>query len=131
MKESVGGAMMLQIMASFMVIYILFMAGIMKYASVYKAKNTMVEYIERTKVGLDCSNYRAKLGDLGYDGQFSVVAHDSSDLGKTYYTITLVSKIQLVPGLIESNIPISGETRLIDSSISIAEVDLNMKTTTC
>ena len=131
MKESVGGAMMLQIMASFMIIYILFMAGIMKYASVYKAKNTMVEYIERSKVPLECSNYRTKLADLGYDGRFTVVAHETPDLGKTYYTITLVSKIQLVPGLIESDIPISGETRLIDSDIIIREVDFNMKNATC
>ena len=124
MKESVGGALMLQIMASFMIIYILFMAGIMKYASVYKAKNVMVEYIERSQVTLDCSNYKAKLSELGFDGDFSIVSHVNSGLGKTYYTITLKSKIELVPGLMGA---VSGETKLIDSDIDIKEATFNMK----
>lgn len=122
---------MLQIMASFMVIYILFMAGIMKYASVYKAKNTMVEYIERTKVGLGCQKYKDKLSELGYDGKFTIVAHPNEELGKTYYTISLESKISLIPGMMEANVPISGETRLIDSNIDINEANIDMKRGTC
>jgi len=131
LKDSIGGALLLQIMASFMIIYILFLSGIMKYASVYKAKNTMVEFVERSNITLECSNYRKKLKELGYDGKFSVVAHRNDDLGKTYYTITLASKMQIVPGLLETNIPISGETRMIDSSIDIKEVDIDMKKAVC
>jgi len=122
---------MLQIMASFMVIYILFMAGIMKYSSVYKAKNTMVELIEREKEGLECGDYYSKLSGLGYDGKFTVEAHVNNELGKTYYTVSLESKISLIPGLMEANVPISGETRLIDSNIAIDEASIDMKKGRC
>ncbi len=126
MKESVGGAMMLQIMASFMIIYILFMAGIMKYASVYRAKNAMVEFVERSQVTLDCSNYKAELSRFGFDGTFKIEPHVNDGLGKTYYTITLISKIELVPGLMGAEFPISGETKLIDSDIDIKQAEFKM-----
>jgi hypothetical protein len=95
------------------------MAGIMKYASAYKGKNAIVELIENTSEAVECSEYKDILLGNGYDGTFSVEQHKNTDIGKSYYTVTLNSDITLIPGLLNIKIPIVGETKLIDSNISI------------
>ena len=66
-----------------MITYILFMAGIMKYASAYKGKNAIVELIENTSEAVECSEYKDILLGNGYDGTFSVEQHKNTDIGKT------------------------------------------------
>lgn len=123
MKESIGGTLLLNLMLFFMITYILFMAGIMKYASAYKGKNAIVELIENTSEAVECSEYKEILLGNGYDGTFSVEQHKNSDIGKSYYTITLNSDITLIPGLLNIKIPIVGETKLIDSNIGITSTN--------
>ena len=102
-----------------MITYILFMAGIMKYASAYKGKNTIIELIENTTEKVECAEYKEILLGNGYNGTFSVEQHLNSEIGKSYYTVTLNSDIALIPGLLDIKIPIVVETKMIDSNIEI------------
>ncbi len=123
MKESIGGTLLLNLMLFFMITYILFMAGIMKYASAYKGKNAIVELIENTTESVQCSEYKDILLSNGYDGLFSVEEHHNSKVGKSYYTVTLNSNITLIPALLNIQIPIVGETKMIDSNIDITSTN--------
>ena len=47
MRESIGGTMLFWIVLFFLSIFITFLAFVMKYARVYRMKNSIINYIER------------------------------------------------------------------------------------
>ncbi len=100
------------------------MAGIMCYASAYRAKNSIVELIERTTVGTSCGEYMQILKENGYSDEFYVTKHENEHIGKSYYTVELRPEIKIIPGLFVITVPIVGETKLIDSKYPISEASV-------
>ena len=137
MKESIGGTLLLNLMLFFMVIYILFMAGIMKYASAMKAKNAIVEIIENARTDVTCNDYKQALVDGGYGGTFVIEEHKveyPNSISKNFYTVRLTSDIPVLPGILSFKIPIVGETKMIDPGIKIAHTsgqEITVLTGTC
>ena len=124
MKESIGGTLLLNLMVFFIIVYIFFMAGIMCYASAYRAKNSVVELIERTQEGTSCGEYMQILKENGYSDAFYVTKHENEHIGKSYYTVELIPEIKVIPGLFVIRVPVVGETRLIDSKYQISEASV-------
>ena len=126
MKDAVGGAFLLHLMAFFMVIYIAFMTAMLMYVQVYKAKNATIEYIENTtdtEVTLcELAKYMSDYG-LSPGGQFSITKHENTNLGKKYYTVSLLLEISILPNIspLALRIPITGETKLIPEDIKIED----------
>ena len=116
--------MLLNLMLFFMITYILFMAGIMRYASAFKAKNALVQMVENATEEVSCEDYKVKLTEIKFDGEFSVEKHHDETKGQSYYTIIINSDMPLIPGLLNIKIPIVGETRQIkDSDVKIAHTN--------
>ena len=137
MKESIGGTLLLNLMLFFMIIYILFMAGIMKYASAMKSKNAIIDIIENARTEVTCTDYKQTLANDGYGGAFIVEEHKveyPNSISKNFYTVTLTSDIPVLPGILTFKIPIVGETKMIDPGIKIAHTNgqpITVLTGTC
>ena len=56
MREAVGGGLLMYLIIPFLVIFIVFMAFIMKYASAYRAANYIVTQIESCQGYKDCKS---------------------------------------------------------------------------
>lgn len=126
MKESIGGALMLHLMTFFLVVYIFFLAVIMSYAQIYKAKNATIELLERTTESLTSKDICLNLLKNGADseGYLAITRHQNTNLGKSYYSVDIVTKMTIMPiGKLTFDIPISGETKLISDDISIPSTD--------
>lgn len=129
MKDAVGGALLLHLMAFFMVVYIAFMTAMLMYVQVYKAKNSAIEYIENTREDLsacDLATYMSEHG-LSPGGKFFITKHENSNLGKNYYTVGLLLEIAILPDMapLALRIPIIGETKLIPEEINIEDTSGN------
>ena len=46
MREAIGGTMLMQIVLVFLIVYIMFMAVVINYGRVFRAKNNLITYIE-------------------------------------------------------------------------------------
>ena len=114
---------MLHLMTFFLVVYIFFLAVIMSYAQVYKAKNATIEMIERTEKSVTDSDLCSVLVENGADpgGYIAITRHQNTNLGKSYYSVDMFLKLSIIPigSLMTFNIPISGETKLISDEIEI------------
>lgn len=51
MRDAFGGTFMIQIFIVFILIYICFTAVALNYAKAFKAKNTIIEYLENNEIG--------------------------------------------------------------------------------
>ena len=128
MRDSIGGTMLFWIVLFLFSIFIIFIAFIIKYARVYKIKNSMVNYIERNE-GID-SHENFDLMLLKYDyptnGQYKVCRYMLKNGG--YYTLTLYSRTEfpLIGQFISLNIAIKGETKTIKTGTKIKNVDDTM-----
>jgi hypothetical protein len=113
------------------------MAGIMKYASAMKAKNSIVDMIENAKKEVTCADYKEALSNSGYGGGFVIEEHEveyEDSITKNFYTVTLTSDIPILPGILTFKIPIVGETKMIDPGIKIAHTNgqaITVLTGTC
>ena len=106
MRESIGGTML------FWIVFITFMASIIKYARVYKVKNNVINYIERME-GVDSSSEVAgKLSEYGYNYDYVLCRYNPSDFGGYYYLkVYAVFEVPIVGW--KFDLPITGETRTI------------------
>lgn len=118
---------MLHLMTFFLVVYIFFLAVIMSYAQVYKAKNATIEMIERTEQSISEQDLCTILTENGADpgGYVAITRHQNTNLGKSYYSVDMFLKLSIIPigSLMTFNIPISGETKLISDEIEIKYSD--------
>jgi hypothetical protein len=123
MRESIGGTMLFWIVLFFLSIFITFLAFVIKYAHVYKVKNSLINYIERAEGVETIKEVRERLTALGYpkDHSFFICQNTVTRSGKTYgiyYTVELytVFDIPLAPSNVMA-IGIKGETRMITSGV--------------
>ena len=135
MKDAVGGSLLLNVVALFTSIVILFFAGIMAYSKAYKAKNKIIEVIEGYEKydssvagvineDLRLSGYRSanntqisqKCGtdNLNQYGYYYCVYRDDSPSGDSYSykVVTYVHfDFPIIGGMLE--IPVKGETKIL------------------
>jgi hypothetical protein len=122
LKEAIGGTYMLYLMAFFMIIYIFFLAAIMMYAQAYKAKNATIELLERTEEHVTSEQLCSVLMENGANpNSVVVIDRHPTNLGKSYYSVTIYMRLSILPNGIAMNfdIPIGGETKLISDEIIV------------
>lgn len=98
----------------FLTVYIAFMAIVINYGKVFRIKNSIINYIEQQEGVSDCTSARAVVVEkLGYLNNYKLEGYET-DKGMIYkVTVYIVFKLPLVS--FDVSIPVSGETRLIES----------------
>lgn len=126
MRESIGGSMIFWIVLFLFSIFITFIAFIIKYARVYKIKNSIVNYIVKNEGVVKRSDIENKLIEMNYQekGQYKVCRYFPSDLGDFYY-IELYSNTEfpIIGKWLHYVVTIKGETRIFNKSKD--NIDLN------
>lgn len=116
MRESIGGTMIFWIVLFLFSIFIAFISFIIKYARVYKIKNTIVNYITRQEGVVTKSDIDAQLNKMEYQksGEYRICRYFPSDMGEFYY-IELYSETELplMGSWLSFRNTIKGETRVI------------------
>lgn len=115
MRDAIGGTMLFWIVLFFMTVFISLMAVVIQYARVYKIKNSTIEAVERNEGLCSMDSLTAYLANNGYKGPFKI-CYSSSSSGDTlggYYAITLYARFAF--SNFGFDMPVSGETRLIDT----------------
>lgn len=123
MRDSIGGTMLFWIVLFLFSIFVIFIAFIIKYARVYKTKNSMVNYIERNE-GFDTqANFDYQLMSAGYssDGQYKICRYMLGKDKGGYYTLTLYSRTDfpVIGNFVSINIAIKGETKTIKTGVKV------------
>ena len=122
MRDSIGGTMLFWIVLFLFSIFIIFIAFIIKYARVYRMKNTAINYIEKNEGVLSQSDFEYELLSMGYSpkGHYKICRYLLGEKGG-YYKLTLYSKTEfpVMGNLISLDIAIVGETRTIETGVKI------------
>ncbi len=126
MRESIGGTMLFWIVLFFMSIFIVFMASVIRYARVYKIKNSMINYIEKQEGIKTKEEFEETLLNLGYPttGEYKFCRTITGETGG-YYTLSLYADFELpfVGNVIK--VEIKGETRQIETGTLIKDSGAN------
>lgn len=129
MRESIGGTMVFWIVLFLFSIFITFIAFIIKFARVYKIKNTIINVITKAEGAVKRSDIDKRLNEMDYQeqGEYKICRYFPSDLGEFYY-VELYSNTEfpIVGKWIHFTVSIKGETRLFNKSEN--NVDLNQVT---
>ena len=113
MRESVGGTLLLQIVLVFLTVYIGFMAIVINYGKVFRYKNAIINKIEQNEGYGTCTDIKDMVSEVGYTGKYNI-SHVTTSRGAIYKVqIYITFQLPLVRTTIE--IPVTGETRLIDT----------------
>ena len=126
MRESIGGTMLFWIVLFFFSIFIVFIAFIIKYARVYKIKNTMINYIERNEGVVSQSDFEFQLKKMGYqsNGQYKICRYLPTDVGGYYYLeLYSTSEFPVVGNWLSINVTIKGETRMIETGTRVRSTE--------
>ncbi len=117
MRDAIGGTMLFWIVLFFMALFISFMAVVIQYARVYKIKNNTIEAIERNEGLCTIDSLSKHLANNGYKGEYKICyTISSTSSGETiggYYALTLYARFAF--SSFGFNMPVNGETRLIDT----------------
>ncbi len=124
MRESIGGTMLFWIVLFFMSIFIAFMASIIKYARVYKIKNSMINYIERAEGIFSEEELQDQLRSLGYKtDKYVICRYNPSKIGDSYsggyYYLKLYATFEIPIVGVSFDVKINGETRTIETGVLI------------
>ena len=122
MRESIGGSMLFYIVLFFLSIFIFFIASVIRYARVYKIKNSMVNYVERNEGFLNKSEFDDELSKLGYqeNGRYKVCRYFPSELGGYYYIeLYATFELPIVGNWFFIDVAIKGDTHTITSGTKI------------
>lgn len=115
MREAIGSTLLLKIAIVFLVIFIGFLAIALNYGKTFRIKNALVNYVEQNEGISDINefnNYARRLGHIRSKNPF--VCYYNTSRGYYYkITVNVMFLIPLVGNVLE--IPINGETRIIDS----------------
>lgn len=126
MRESIGGTMLFWIALSLLMIFIVFMTLIIKYARVYKIKNSMINYIEKNEGVVSQSEFDAYLLNYGYpkDGYYKICRYIENQDKGGYFTLELysVTSFPMFGNFGSISIGIRGETRNIVTGTKIRSV---------
>ena len=127
MRDSIGGTMLFWIVLLLLSIFIVFIAFIIKYARVYKIKNTAVSFLERNEGVSTQEEFENVLLYAGYprNGGYKICRYLSSDKKGGYYTVELysITSFPLVGDIMAFRIPIKGETKFISTGTKIITTD--------
>jgi hypothetical protein len=116
MRESIGGTMLFWIVLFFMSVFIAFMASVIKYARVYKIKNTTINMIEKNEGVKSPLQLKQILVSSGYSAKDNYVICKHSVPGRgVYYSLDLYATFSFPIVYYAFKVKISGETRLIDT----------------
>jgi hypothetical protein len=116
MRESIGGTMLFWIVLFFMSVFIAFMASVIKYARVYKIKNTTINMIERAEGIKSPLQLKQILVSSGYSTKDDYVICKHAVPGRgVYYTLDLYATFSIPIVYFAFKVKISGETRLIET----------------
>lgn len=129
MRESIGGTMLFWIVLFFLSIFIFFLASVIRYARVYKIKNSLINYIERSEGIESRSEIENKLTEFGYDGKNSYVVCRFSSTDSSFYTgviykVLLYADFELPilgKDIVHIGVKIKGETRSIKTGTKITK----------
>lgn len=125
MRESIGGTLLFWIVLFLLSMFIIFMAFVIKYARVYKIKNSMINYIERNEGVISQENFDAYLLHAGYakDGQYKLCRYMQDKGGYFYLELYSVTAFPVIGNFVSINVTIKGETKNIVTGTRIRNVD--------
>ena len=123
MRDAIGGTMLFWIVLFFMTLFISFMAVVIQYARVYKTKNSTIDAIERSEGICSIDSLSNYLSNRGYNHMYKICyfkpsASNEDSLGG-YYSLTLYATFSF--SNFGFNMPVSGETRFIDTGVCDGE----------
>ena len=122
MRDSIGGTLLFWIVLFLFSLFIIFIAFIIKYARVYKTKNSIINYIEKNE-GIDNQqDFEAQLIAKGYPigDQYKICRYLLKEGGGYYYLeLYSVSAMPVVGKYVSLNVKIKGETRTIKTGTKI------------
>ncbi len=130
MRESIGGTMLFWIVLFFMSIFITFMASVIRYARVYKIKNSVINYIERAEGVSTVEELEDVLTELGYpaDGKYLICKYNPVQSKGGYYYLKLYATFEVPIVGWALDVAVKGETSqittgtIIDASSSEGEL---------
>lgn len=112
MREAIGGTMLTYIVLFFLIVYIFFMAVVINYGRVFRAKNSLISYIEAEEGFKDSSMsaFLAKANNVGYTSGPIDVCYTQGNGDTKYFAVRVYITFQLP--LVDNaiKIPITGET---------------------
>ena len=109
----------IRIVLFFMSIFIAFMASIIKYAKVYKVKNSMINYIERAEGIASEEEFLDQLTKLGYKTDKYVICRYNPSSSGGYYYLKLYATFEIPIVGVTFDVKINGETRTIETGTQI------------
>ena len=117
MREATGGTILLQLVIIILAVFVFFIASVMQFSRVYRIKGTIIEAIERSEGGIKSSKELTNvMTQAGYTGEYELCKLEEANRG-TYYKLTLYAKFTLLPTIASIYVPVTGETRTIDTGI--------------
>ncbi len=127
MRDSIGGTILFWIVLALFSVFIIFIAFIIKYARVYKIKNTMISYIEKNEGISTQIEFETTLKINGYSdgGQYKVCRYLLPNKGG-YYTLELysVTSFPVLGNFTAITIRIKGETNVIKTGTLIRNTEI-------
>ena len=132
MRESIGGTMLFWIVLFFMSIFIAFMASVIKYARAYKIKNSVINYIEIQEGVSGPVEVATELRASGYPSTsyFDICIYRPRGTA-AYYSLTVNAVFSIPIVSMAFEVPIRGETRIIDSGVTINSTENDFAATRC
>lgn len=137
MRDAFGGSLMIGLLLTFILIYVAFMAVVVKYASAYRLKNYVInlveqyeynggdtKFIEDNLVGKNveknniamtnhCASEKEADGTAKMVGGYAVCIVSRGDDDTTYYKVITYVSVSLPFFDIDWIVPISGETNIV------------------
>ena len=127
MRDAIGGTMLFWIVLFFITLFISFMAVVIQYARVYKTKNSVIDAIERSEGICSVDALSKYLSNYGYKSDYELCYYSPSSTNNDslggYYSLTLYATFSF--SNFGFNMPVSGETRLIDTGVCNGESIIN------
>ena len=113
MREALGGTLLLYIVLFFLFVYISFMAVVINYGRVFRAKNTMISILEQQEGYTDLAEQRM-LAVSSYNGEILLCKNDEySDSKSTYYNLRLYIEFDFPLVDYDLKVNVDGQTSAI------------------
>ena len=114
MREAIGGTVLMYLVLFFLIVYIFFMAVVINYGRVFRAKNALVSYIEDNEGFKDSTlpDFLKKANEVGYTSGAIDLCYTQPNLSvdTKYFFVRLYITFQLPLISNAIQIPITGET---------------------
>lgn len=112
MKESIGGTLLMYLVIIFLFIYIVFMAVVINYGRVFRAKNSLISYIEAEEGFKDndaIGEFIQKANNLSYKGPL-YLCYTQGNGDTKYFSVRLAIEFQIPLTGTPLQVWITGET---------------------